>query len=226
MRRGRAEVWDVLPAALSRATGRALHLLSGDVRSGQVALTVVDEAEAAAAAGAADPVGPRLPALRPGRADGRGVGVNHMVDKNGGPPLVGPTNCPDKTWSTTTVGHHSLDRRVGTRWTKKLPDNLPSLVGPRSCLDNLPSTRTAGHHRSLQADSVGRDFVEHGRSPNRHSLPPVLLAATCSAMVGPHQRRFLSGQHIGLRSRAASCTLSEACRARVESPPQYHAGRQ
>ena len=43
-----SDVWDQLPLALSHVTGRALHVLSGDVRSGQVAMTVVDEAEKAA----------------------------------------------------------------------------------------------------------------------------------------------------------------------------------
>lgn len=36
-------VWDWIPLALSKVANRPLHVLSGDVRSGQVSLTVVDE---------------------------------------------------------------------------------------------------------------------------------------------------------------------------------------
>jgi hypothetical protein len=39
-----------MPAALSRVVGRPLHVVSGNVRSGQVSLTVVDEAAGAAGA--------------------------------------------------------------------------------------------------------------------------------------------------------------------------------
>ena len=48
-----SEVWDAMPSALSRVVGRPLHIVSGNVRSGQVSLTVVDEAVGAAEA---DPV--------------------------------------------------------------------------------------------------------------------------------------------------------------------------
>jgi len=45
-----SDVWDAMPAALSRVVGRSLHVVSGNARSGQVSLTVVDEAVGAAGA--------------------------------------------------------------------------------------------------------------------------------------------------------------------------------
>lgn len=39
------ELWDVMPQALSRVSGRLLHIYSDGVESGQVNLTVTDETE-------------------------------------------------------------------------------------------------------------------------------------------------------------------------------------